>query len=130
EIAAAQSPDALEQTRIKLLGRNGAITALMRGLGQLPADRRREAGATLNRLRDEVTAALENAGDRLRRAALANRLAGERADVTLPVQTGASGAIHPISQTIDELIAIFAAMGFVVAEGPPSGDDSRHSPAP
>jgi len=75
EIAAAQSPAELEQIRIKLLGRNGAITALMRGLGQLPAEQRREAGATLNTLRDEVTAALEEAGDRLRRAALANRLA-------------------------------------------------------
>src|SRR6266496_3432372 len=102
EIAAAQSPAELEQVRIKLLGRNGAITALMRGLGQLPAEQRREAGARLNMLRDEVTAALEEAGDRLRRAALANRLAGERADVTLPVHTGGTGAIHPISQTIDE----------------------------
>jgi len=123
EIAAARSPDELEQTRIKLLGRNGAITALMRGLGQLPAAQRREAGARLNTLRDEVTAALEEAGDRLRRAALANRLADERADVTLPVQTGATGAIHPISQTIDEIIAIFGEMGFVVAEGPHIEDD-------
>src|SRR5947209_17662187 len=128
EIAAAQSPEALEQTRIKLLGRNGAITALMRGLGQLPAEQRRQAGAGLNTLRDTVTAALEEAGDRLRRAALANRLAGERADVTLPVLTGAPGGaetghIHPISQTIDEIIAIFGEMGFVVAEGPHIEED-------
>jgi len=123
EIAAARSPAELEQIRIKLLGRNGAITAMMRGLGQLPAERRREAGARLNTLRDEVTAALEEAGDRLRRAALANRLAGERADVTLPVQAGGTGAIHPISQTIDEIIAIFGEMGFVVAEGPHIEDD-------
>src|SRR5271156_4789499 len=85
EVAAAQSPEELEQVRITLLGRNGAITSLMRGLGQLPAEQRRAAGATLNSLRDTVTAALEEAGDRLRRAALANRLAGERADVSLPV---------------------------------------------
>jgi len=123
EIAAAQSPEELEQIRIKLLGRNGAITALMRGLGQLPAEQRREAGARLNSLRDTVTAALEEAGDRLRRAALANRLAGERTDVTLPVLTGGTGAIHPISQTIDEIIAIFGEMGFVVAEGPHIEDD-------
>ena len=53
-VAAAQSPEELEQTRIKLLGRNGEITALMRGLGQLPAERRRDAGARLNTLRDAV----------------------------------------------------------------------------
>ena len=117
-VGAAQSPEELEQTRIKLLGRNGEITALMRGLGQLPAEQRRDAGARLNTLRDAVTAALEEAGDRLRRAALTNRLAGELADVTLPVLTGGAGAIHPISQTIDEIIAIFGEMGFVVAEGP------------
>jgi phenylalanyl-tRNA synthetase alpha chain len=128
EIADAQSPEELEQVRIKLLGRNGAITSLMRGLGQLPAENRREVGATLNSLRDEVTAALEEAGERLSRAALANRLAGERADVTLPVFGGGPsgadpGRIHPISQTIDEIIAIFGEMGFVVAEGPHIEDD-------
>jgi phenylalanyl-tRNA synthetase alpha chain len=123
EIAAAPSPDALEQIRIRLLGRNGEITALMRGLGMLPTEHRREAGARLNQLRDAVSAALEEAGDRLRRAALANRLAGERADVTLPVLTGAAGAIHPISQTIDEIIAIFGEMGFAVAEGPHIEED-------
>src|SRR4030088_333255 len=100
EIAAAQSPAELEQIRIKLLGRNGAITALMRGLGQLPPEQRREDGTTLNTLRDAVTAAIEEAGDRLRRATLVNLLDVERADVTLPVQTGGAGAIHPISQTI------------------------------
>ena len=123
EIAAAQSPDELEQVRVKLIGRNGAITLQMRGLGQLPAEQRRSAGAALNSLRDMVTAALEEAGDRLRRAALANRLAGERADVTLPVLTGGIGTIHPISQTIDEIIAIFGEMGFIVAEGPHIEDD-------
>src|SRR5690242_9631538 len=88
EIAAADTPDALEQIRIRLLGRNGAITAAMRGLGRLPPDARREAGARLNAFRDRITAALTEAGDRLRRAALASRLAGERTDVTLPVSPG------------------------------------------
>jgi len=124
EIAAAQSPDQLEQVRIRLLGRNGEITLLMRELGGLPPEERREAGARLNRLRDEVAAALDEAGGRLRRSALANRLAGERADVTLPVDGRSEpGRIHPISQTIDEIIAIFGEMGFVVAEGPHIEDD-------
>src|SRR5260370_31517013 len=123
EVAAAGSPEALEQVRVRLLGRNGVVTAAMRGLGALPPEARREAGARLNALRDELAAAIEEAGERLRRAALSNRLAGERADVTLPVLPGApggaeAGRIHPISQTIDEIIAIFGAMGFSVAEEP------------
>jgi len=85
------------------------------------------SGARLNALRDEIAAALAAAGDLLHRAALADRLAGERADVTLPVFVGPSGAepgrIHPISQTIDEIIAIFGEMGFVVADGPHIEDD-------
>src|SRR5256885_1889266 len=87
EIAAAQSPEALEQVRVKLLGRNGAITSLMRGLGALPQEQRREAGAKLNVLRDQIAAALSEAGERLRGPALAAKLAGERADVSLPGRT-------------------------------------------
>jgi phenylalanyl-tRNA synthetase alpha chain len=123
EITAAQSPEELEQVRVKLLGRNGAITAMMRGLGTLPPEQRRPAGARLNALKDEISDAITQAGDRLRRAALADRLAGERADVTLPVSIGEPGRIHPISQTIDEIIAIFGEMGFAVAEGPHIEDD-------
>jgi phenylalanyl-tRNA synthetase alpha chain len=128
EIAAAQSLAELEQVRVRLLGRNGVVTAAMRGLGGLAPEARRDAGARLNAVRDEVAAALEEAAERLRREALANRLAGERADVTLPVLTGApggaeAGRIHPISQTIDEIIEIFGEMGFRVAEGPHIEDD-------
>jgi phenylalanyl-tRNA synthetase alpha chain len=122
-IAAAPSPEALEQTRVELLGRNGMITRLMRDLRDLPPEQRREVGAGLNALKDHVAAALAAAGERLRRAALASRLAGETADVTLPVRAGEVGRIHPISQTIDEIIAIFGEMGFSVAEGPHIEDD-------
>src|SRR5437764_4135971 len=115
DIAAARSSEQLEQVRVRLLGRNGAITLLMRGLGALPQEQRREAGAKLNLLRDEIAAALTEAGEKLRLAALADRLAGERADVSLPVLTGDTGRIHPISQTIDEIVAIFGEMGLVVA---------------
>jgi phenylalanyl-tRNA synthetase alpha chain len=123
EIADARSPEDLEQLRIKILGRNGAVTLAMRGFGALPPEKRREAGAKLNALKDAVTAALSEAGERLHRAALADRLAGERADVTLPVLAGEPGRIHPISQTVDEIIAIFGEMGFVVAEGPHIEED-------
>lgn len=123
EIAAAGSPEALEQIRVRLLGRSGAISLAMRGLGALPSDQRREAGARLNTLRDEIAGAISQAGERLGRAALANRLAEERADVTLPVSAGEPGRIHPISQTIDEIVAIFGEMGFAVAEGPHIEED-------
>ena len=123
EIATAPSTEALEEIRIRVLGRNGGLTLAMRGLGALAPEARREAGVRLNEARDRITAALGEAQQRLGRAALERRLAAERADVTLPVSFAAEGRIHPISQTIDEIVAIFAEMGFVVAEGPHIEDD-------
>jgi phenylalanyl-tRNA synthetase alpha chain len=122
-IAAAPSPEALEEIRIELLGRNGSITLAMRELRQVAPEERRAVGAKLNALKDQIADAIAKAGERLRRAALSNRLAGERADVSLPVRTGEPGRIHPISQTIDEIIAIFGEMGFELAEGPHIEDD-------
>jgi phenylalanyl-tRNA synthetase alpha chain len=123
EIAAAPSTEALEEIRIRVLGRNGGLTLAMRGLGALAPEARREAGVRLNEARDRITAALGEAQQRLGRAALERRLAAERADVTLPVSFAAEGRIHPISQTIDEIVAIFGEMGFVVAEGPHIEED-------
>src|SRR5579872_3042223 len=123
EIAASASPDALEQVRIKYLGRQGLVTGLMRGLGALPAEERRDAGARFNALKDTISDAIDARAVELNRAALSNRLAGERADATLPAMPAAQGRIHPISQTIDEIIAIFGEMGFSVAEGPDIEED-------
>jgi phenylalanyl-tRNA synthetase alpha chain len=123
EISRAGSPEALEEIRVAALGRRGRLTELMRGLGALTPETRREAGAALNTVKDAIAAALAEAGERLGRAARAAQLAGERADVTLPVQTGETGRIHPISQTVDEIVAIFGEMGFVLAEGPHIEED-------
>ncbi len=123
EVLAAASPEALEQVRIKYLGRQGLVTGLMRGLGALPAEERRDAGARFNVLKDVLSEGITKRAAELDRAALSSRLAGERADATLPVSSGVQGRIHPISQTIDEIIAIFGEMGFVVAEGPHIEDD-------
>jgi phenylalanyl-tRNA synthetase alpha chain len=123
EIREAASSEALEAIRVAALGRRGRLTELMRGLGTLAPEARREAGAALNTAKDEIAAALAEATERLSRAARAERLAGERADVTLPVLTGETGRIHPISQTVDEIVAIFGEMGFVVAEGPHIEED-------
>src|SRR5438128_362051 len=108
---------------IKLAGRRGSLTLAMRELGALDPEARRRTGAALNAAKDRITAALAEAAARLGRAALEERLGAERADVTLPVPFAATGRIHPINQTIDEIIAIFGEMGFAVAEGPHIEED-------
>src|SRR5207248_11335989 len=85
EIGEAASSDALEAIRVAALGRRGRLTEMMRGLGALAPDARREAGARLNAVKDEIAASIDEAADRLRHAELDQRLASERADVTLPV---------------------------------------------
>ncbi|MFO1128157.1 MAG: phenylalanine--tRNA ligase subunit alpha [Rhodospirillales bacterium] len=117
-IAEAHDLDALERIRITELGKKGRITQLVRGLGGMDADARRAAGAALNVLKDEIAAALDARKASLARVLLDARLARERLDMTLPGRPEAAGAIHPLSQTIDEVIAIFGEMGFRVAEGP------------
>jgi phenylalanyl-tRNA synthetase alpha chain len=123
EINAAPTPQALDEVRVRYLGRRGLLTLAMRQLGGLEPEARRLAGAELNAAKDTITAALAKAADRLGRAALEARLATERADVSLPVRFAGEGRIHPISQTIDEIVAIFGEMGFVVAEGPHIEED-------
>jgi phenylalanyl-tRNA synthetase alpha chain len=123
EIAAARSPAALEEIRVKVLGRRGSLTLAMRELGALAPEERRGTGAALNLAKERITAALAEATARLGRAALEQRLATERADVTLPVAFAETGRIHPISQTIDEIVGIFGEMGFAVAEGPHIEED-------
>ena len=123
EIEAAASPEELEEIRVKVLGRRGSLTLAMRELGALDPETRRQAGAEMNAAKDRIVGALGEAAGRLGRAALDQRLAAERADATLPVRFAGEGRIHPISQTIDEIVAIFGEMGFAVAEGPHIEED-------
>ncbi len=119
-IAGAGDEASLEQVRIAALGKAGTISALLKTLGSMSADERREKGPLINGLRDKIGAALAAARDALGDAALDARLASERIDVSLPVREGPElrGRLHPISQVIDEITAIFADMGFSIAEGP------------
>ena len=119
-IAAAQDEAALEAIRVAALGKSGSISALLKTLGAMTPDERKEKGPLINGLRDRVTDALTSKRDALKSAALDQRLQNERVDVTLPLpqSPAARGRIHPISQVIDELTTIFADMGFSVAEGP------------
>ncbi|HWP26244.1 MAG TPA: phenylalanine--tRNA ligase subunit alpha [Xanthobacteraceae bacterium] len=120
DLAAAGDEAAVEAVRVAALGRNGAVTALLKTLGSMSAEERRVQGAAINSLKDRITAAIAARRVQLREAALDARLNTESVDVTLPLREtpAEAGRIHPISQVIDELTAIFADMGFAVAEGP------------
>ena len=118
EVEQAGDLEALEQVRIGTLGKKGRITDRMKTLGGLDPEARKAAGQALNAVKDAVTEAIEARRTALAGAALDARLARERIDVSLPARPEARGRIHPITQTIDELTAIFCQMGFTVAEGP------------
>jgi phenylalanyl-tRNA synthetase alpha chain len=109
---------AWDAIRVGVLGKNGSLTGLLKELGRVPAEERRERGAALNRLKESLAAAIESRRVELEESALTARLAAERIDVTLPTRAASAGLIHPISRTMEEMAAIFGAMGFAVAEGP------------
>ena len=122
-VAAAPDPRALDAVRVATLGKSGSLTALLKALGQVPPEARRERGAAVNAVKAAVEAALDARRAALEAAALDARLLAEKIDVTLPPRpfppAGAEqGSIHPISRTMEELTALFGAMGFSVVEGP------------
>ena len=120
EIAAASDEAALEAVRVAALGKKGSVSALLATLGALAPEERKTQGAAINAVKDAVTEALNARKAILKDQALEARLKSETIDVTLPLldPIAEQGRIHPISQVIDELTAIFADMGFSVAEGP------------
>ena len=122
-VASAGDLTALDDVRVAALGRKGRVTLLMKDLGAMAPDDRKRAGVALNTLKGEVSTAIEARKAELADADLDDRLARDRLDVTLPVRPEQAGRIHPISQTIDEVVAIFGEMGLVVAEGPDIEDD-------
>ncbi len=117
-ISGAGDETTLEELRVAALGKKGEISLKMRELGQMEPAVRQAAGAALNRLKDEIDAALKAKKAALGDAALDERLKSEWLDVTLPGRPRRQGTIHPVSQVTEEITAIFADMGFAVAEGP------------
>ena len=117
-IAAASDESTLEDLRVQAVGKKGEISLLMRELGKMSPEERQSAGPALNALKDEINSALSAKKAALEDAALDERLRGEWLDVTLPGRGRRQGTIHPISQVTEEVTAIFADMGFSVAEGP------------
>ncbi|NBR52515.1 MAG: phenylalanine--tRNA ligase subunit alpha [Rhodobacteraceae bacterium] len=122
-IAAAADEAAIEDVRINALGKKGEISLKMRELGGMSPEERQVAGPALNALKDEINSALAAKKVALADAALDERLRGEWLDVTLPARNRRVGSIHPISQVTEEVTAIFADMGFAVAEGPQIDSD-------
>jgi phenylalanyl-tRNA synthetase alpha chain len=120
DVAAAGDEEALEAVRIGALGKQGSVTALLKTLGAMTPEQRKSQGPLINGLKDRVNAALTERREALKDAMLEARLNTESIDVTLPVREAPFdiGRVHPITQVTDELTAIFADMGFAVAEGP------------
>tara|TARA_B100001939_G_scaffold100358_1_gene86524 strand:- start:1387 stop:2454 length:1068 start_codon:yes stop_codon:yes gene_type:complete len=118
KIKEANSLDDLENLRVQVLGKKGSITSLMKQLGSLEPDKRREAGQILNSLQKNIIESIDNKKSSLEETYLNEKLKNEALDITLPTRPENIGRIHPLSKTMDEVISIFAQMGFTVAEGP------------
>ncbi len=120
DIDVAADEAALEAVRVASLGKKGSISDVMKTLGKMSDEERKVQGPALNALKASITEAINERKEVLKRATMEIRLASEKTDVTLPVRQSPSeaGRIHPISQVMDEITAIFADMGFSVAEGP------------
>ncbi len=114
---------ALDDLRVAALGKKGVVSERMKALGAMAPEERKAAGAALNALKDKIAAAIEAKKEKLEDAALDQRLATEKIDVTLPIAPLPKGRIHPVTQAMEEIVAIFSAMGFDVAEGPDIEDD-------
>jgi len=120
QIEAANDEAAIEAVRVAALGKKGSISEKLKSLGSMSPEERQTQGPAINGLKNRVTDALASRKSMLKDAAIAERLEKEKLDVTLPVRAAPAerGRIHPISQVVDEITAIFADMGFSIAEGP------------
>ena len=118
QVEAAPDAAALEAIRISALGKSGQISELLKSLGKMSPDERREQGPLINGLRDAVAGRIAERKAEMEAAELDRRLASERVDLSLPAPPRRRGSVHPTMQVMDEMVSIFAEMGFSVAEGP------------
>src|SRR5690349_10292384 len=117
-IAAAKDLQELDSVRVALLGKSGEITAKLKSLGSMDADRRAVEAPKIHAQREAVTDAIASRKAALENSELERKLATETIDLSLPAPESVSGTVHPVSQVMDELAEIFADLGFTVAEGP------------
>ncbi|WP_372749312.1 phenylalanine--tRNA ligase subunit alpha [Litorivivens sp.] len=123
KIQAASDPRALDDVRVAYLGKKGAITALLKGLGGLSAEERPKAGAEINRVKALLSDQIQARKSDLENAAVAEKLAKETIDVTLPGRGVDGGGLHPVTRTIERIEAFFGSIGFESVEGPEIEDD-------
>jgi phenylalanyl-tRNA synthetase alpha chain len=123
EIEGAGDARALEQLRVDLLGKKGRVTELLKQLGGMAPEQRKTYGEQVNRIKEALAAALESKAKALTEAALAQQLAAEAIDVTLPGRGEETGALHPVTRTIRRIERIFNSMGFESVQGPEIEDD-------
>jgi phenylalanyl-tRNA synthetase alpha chain len=114
---------AIDAIRVQYLGKSGAVTGMLKQVGTMPVEERKAFGERVNQVRDALANDIGERQKVLEGAALAQKLATEQVDISLPVSPKTLGQIHPISQTIDDMIAIFASMGFEMQTGPEIEDD-------
>jgi phenylalanyl-tRNA synthetase alpha chain len=118
DFAGAATPAALEDAKARLLGKSGRVTELLKGLAALSVDEKKTRGAAINRAKAHIEEALRARREALAEAELERQLRAEALDVTLPGRKRGPGSVHPVSRTIERIEAIFASMGFDVADGP------------
>lgn len=116
--AAAADSAALENAKARYLGKEGSLTALLKGLGKLSAEERPQAGARINEVKQQIESALQARRDALQQQALNARLAAEALDVTLPGRGIATGGLHPVTRALERIETLFHSIGYAVAEGP------------
>jgi phenylalanyl-tRNA synthetase alpha chain len=122
-IALASDAAALEQVRVDTMGKKGAVTELMKQLGGMDAEAKKRFGAEINQVKDALQSAISAKKAALDAAVLSAKLASETIDVTLPGRRASGGNLHPITRAMERMTAIFASMGFEMAEGPEIEDD-------
>lgn len=122
-ISSCTTSAALEEQRVALLGKKGKITEALKTLGSVDAETRKTLGAELNQIKTAISEALDARKAEIATAELNAKLVSEKTDVSLPAQPIAQGRIHPVTQVIEEITAIFADLGFSVADGPDIEDD-------
>ena len=122
-IAAASDLQTLDQVRVNFLGKKGSITAQLKNLGQLSPQDRPKAGEVINRAKEIIQAELEARKLLLEQAALTNKLASEKIDITLPGRSVGAGSLHPVTRVLQRIQDLFGQLGFEIAEGPEIEDD-------
>jgi phenylalanyl-tRNA synthetase alpha chain len=122
-VAAVQDLAGLDQIRVHYLGKKGELTQLLKGLGQLPASERREAGQAINQAKQQLSTAMDERREVLKAEAVVAQLRAETIDITLPGRDGDRGGLHPVTRTLQRIEAFFRGAGFDVVEGPEIEDD-------